>query len=75
MNPALDPVCLQSQVHIAYSTIVHIVLVKDIIETLIEVLQVEKDYRTPSLHANLDLIDVTANLERRIVFTNRTEHM
>ncbi len=64
MNPTLDPVCLQSQVHIAYSTIIHVVLVEDIIEALIEVLQIEKDDCPPCLHANLDLINVTANLRK-----------
>ncbi len=64
MNPTLDPVCLQSQVHIAYSTIIHVVLVEDIIEALIEVLQIEKDDCPPCFHANLDLINVTANLRK-----------
>ncbi len=64
MNPAFDPVCLQSKVHISYSTIVHVVLVKDIIETLI-VIQVEQDDSTTCLHADLDLVDITADLRSK----------
>ncbi len=69
MNPAFDPVCLQSKVHISYSTIVHVVLVKDIIETLI-VIQVEQDDSTTCLHADLDLVDITADLRKASVATH-----
>ncbi len=64
MNPAFDPVCLQSKVHISYFTIVHVVLVEDIIETLI-VIQVEQDDCTTCLHADLDLVDITADLRSK----------
>ena len=62
MHPALDSVCLQSKVHISHSTIVHVVLVEYIIQTLIKVLQIEQDYCTTCLHADFDLVDVTTNL-------------
>ena len=62
MYPALDSVCLQSKVHVPHSTIAHVVLVEYIIQTLIEVLQVEQDHCATCLHTDLDLINVTTNL-------------
>ena len=62
MDSAANPVCLQSQVHISAVAVVNVVLVEDIVETLVEVLQVEQNDCSPSFHANLDLIDVAANL-------------
>lgn len=41
---------------------IDVVLVKGVIQTLIEVSQVEEDHCTSCLHANLDLIDVLTNL-------------
>ena len=62
MDSAANPVCLQTQVHVSGVTIIDIILVQDIVETLIEILQVEQNDSSPSFHANLDLIDITANL-------------
>ena len=62
-----NPVCLKSQIHILATSIINVVLVQNIIQTLIKVLQVEKNNCTPSLHANLNLVDVAANLFQTIV--------
>ena len=62
MYPALDSVSLQPKVHISHSTMVHVVLVEHIIETLIKVFQVEQNHCATCLHADLDLVDVATNL-------------
>ncbi len=54
---------LKSQVHISAVGMIDVVLVKDIIETLIEVFQVEENNCASSLHADLDLVDVLAYLQ------------
>ena len=62
INLATHPVCLETQVHIFIVTKVYIVLVKNIVQTLIEVIQVEENNSASSFHANLDLVDVSTNL-------------
>ena len=62
MNSALDTMCLQSQINISSITRACVVLVQYIIQALIEVLQVEKDDCSASLHTDLDSIDVPTNL-------------
>ena len=65
VNPAFDPVCLQSKVYISYSTIVHVVLVEDIIEALV-VIQVEQNNCTACLHADFNLVCVTTDLHEHV---------
>ena len=59
-----NPMCLQSKIHILAVIKINVVLVEHIIQTLIKVLQVEKNNSTPSLHANLYLIDVSTHLQK-----------
>jgi hypothetical protein len=62
IHPASDSVCLKAQVHILAVSMVDIVLVQDIIQTLIEILQVEENNCTSCLHANLDLVNIPTDL-------------
>ena len=62
IHSASHTMCLESQVHVLAVSMVDVVLVEDIVQTLIEVLQVEEDNCTSSLHANLDLVDVPTDL-------------
>ena len=62
MNPAFDSMCLQSEIDISYTTVVHVVLVQYIIQALIEVLQVKKDDCSACLHTDLYLVDVSTDL-------------
>ena len=62
MYSATDTMCLKTKVHISVATIVDVVLVQHIIQAFVQVLQVEQDHCSSSFHANLDLIDVSANL-------------
>ena len=62
MHSTLDTVGLKSKVYISTVSIVHVVLVKYIIQALIEVFQVEEDHCSSSLHANLNLVDVSTDL-------------
>jgi hypothetical protein len=55
-------VSLKAQVHILAVSVVDIILVQHIVQTLIEILQVEENNCTSSFHANLDLVDIAANL-------------
>ena len=62
MHPALDSMCLQSEIDISYTTVVHVVLVQNIIQALIEVLQVKKDDCSACFHTYLYLVDVSTDL-------------
>ena len=62
MYSTTDTMGLKTKIHISIATIVDVVLVQHIIKALIKVLQVEQDHCSSSLHTNLDLIDVSANL-------------
>ena len=62
VHSASHAMCLESQVHILAVCMVDVVLIQDIVQTLIEVLQVEEDNCTSSLHANLDLVDIPTDL-------------
>ena len=62
MYSATDTMGLKTKVHVSVATIVDVVLVQHIIKALVQVLQVEQDHRSSSLHTNFDLIDVSANL-------------
>ena len=64
VHSASHAMCLESQVHVLAVSKVDVVLVQDIVQTLIEVLQVEEDNCTSSLHANLDLVDVSMDLSK-----------
>lgn len=55
--------CLKTKVDILSVSMTDVVLVENIVQALIQVLHVEDDSSTTSLHANLDLVDVVANLE------------
>jgi hypothetical protein len=66
IHPAPHSVCLKAQVHILAVSMVDIVLVQDIIQTLIEILQVEENNCTSCLHANLDLVDVPTDLQNAL---------
>ena len=62
MDPTMGTVGMQTKVDISLVTIVDVVLVEHIIQTLVEVLEVEQNYCPSSLHANLYLVDVFVNL-------------
>ena len=62
MYSALYSVCLKSKVNISVTTSMDIVLVKSIIQALIQVIQVQKNYSSTSLHANLDLVYISTHL-------------
>ena len=62
MHSAFDSMCLQSEINISDTTIVHVVLVQYIIQALIEVLQVKKDDCSACLHTDLYLVDVSTDL-------------
>ena len=66
VHSASHSVCLKSQVHILAVSMVDVILVQDIVQTLIEVLQVEEDNCTTSLHANLDLVDISTDLHSTV---------
>jgi hypothetical protein len=66
MHPAPHPVSLQTQINILATSIVDVVLIQDIVQALIKVLQVEEHDCAPSLHAYLDLVNVSANLDQKI---------
>ena len=68
--------CLESQVHILAVSMVDVILVEDVIQTLVEIFQVEENDSASSLHANLDLVDVTTNLMKRMdhYFQNIAHH-
>ena len=65
MNPALDSVGLQSKVDIPTPPNVDVVLVEHVIQTLIQVLQVEQDDCSPRLHADLDLVNIATYLKKK----------
>ena len=58
---------LQAQIHILGGTPHDVILVQQVIQAFIEVFQVQQNYSTPCLHADLDLIDVAANLYNMII--------
>ena len=81
VNTTLDFVCLKTKVYIAVTTMVNVILqreiimstllsyelsfshlIEHIIQTLIEVFQIEQNDRPPCLHTNLDLINVPTHL-------------
>ena len=62
MYSTTDSMSLKTKVHISVATIVDVVLVQHVIQAFIQVLQIEQDHCTSSFHANLDLIDVPADL-------------
>ena len=53
---------LKAQIYISVVSMIDVVLVEDIIETFIEVFKVEENNSSPCLHANLNLVNVSANL-------------
>ena len=65
MHPASHSVSLQTQIHILATSIISIILVQNIIQTLIKVLQVEKHDCASGLHTYLDLVNILANLQQR----------
>ena len=62
VHSAFHSVGLKSKIHISVFPTVHVVLVEHVIQALVEVLEVEKDHCSSSLHANLNLVDVSTNL-------------
>ena len=76
IHPAAHSVCLESQVHILAVSMVDVILVEDVIQTLVEVFQVKENDSTSSLHANLDLVNVATNLIERMdyYFQNIAHH-
>ena len=58
---------LKAQIYISAISIIDVVLVEDIIETFIEVFKVEENNSSPCLHANLNLVNVSANLHSCII--------
>ena len=65
VHPAFGSVGLQSEVDIPTPPMVDVVLVEHVIQALIQVLQVEQDNRSPCLHTNLDLVNVSTHLKKR----------
>ena len=59
---AANSVGLKAQIYISAVTMIDVVLVEDIIETFIEVFKVEENNSSPCLHADLNLVNVSANL-------------
>ena len=62
VHPASDSVSLKTQIHILGVSSNNVILVEDIIQALIEVFQVEEDHSASSLHAYLDLVDISTHL-------------
>lgn len=62
MHSAFHPVGLKSKVNVSVLSIMHVVLVEHVIQALIKVLKVKQDHCSPSLHANLYLINVSTHL-------------
>ena len=58
---------LKAQIYISVVSMIDVVLVEDIIETFIEVFKVEENNSSPCLHANLNLVNVSANLHSCII--------
>ncbi len=53
---------LESEIHVSTISIPDIVLVQHIVETLIQVFQVEENHCSPCLHADLDLVNIPTHL-------------
>ncbi len=62
VHSALYSMGLKSKVNISAISIVHVVLVQHIVQTLVEVFKVEQDHCSSSLHANLDLVNISTHL-------------
>ena len=62
MHSAFHSVGLKSKVNVSVLSITHVILVEHIVQALIEVLEVEQDHCSSSLHANLYLVNVSAHL-------------
>ncbi len=62
MDSTTDTVSLQTKVNVSVATVVDVVLVQHIVQALVEVFKVEQDHCSSCLHANLDLVDISANL-------------
>jgi len=67
VHPTLDPVCPKTEIHIFVPAHVGIVLVEHIVETLIESIQVAEHHLLARLHADLDSVDVGADLRVLLV--------
>ena len=73
MHSALHSMCLQSEINISDTSMIHVVLVQYIIQALIEVLQVKKDDRPACLHAYFDLVDVSTDLNTKTTNNDQTK--
>ena len=62
MDSATDTVSLKTKIYVSVASIVDVVLVEHVVQALIQVIQVEQDHCSASLHTNLDLVDVPTNL-------------
>ena len=62
MDSTADTVGLQTKIDISDATTVDVILVQYIVQTFVKIVQIEQDSSSPGLHANLNLIDVSANL-------------
>ena len=62
MNSALHSMGLKPQINVSIVPIMHVVLVQYIVEAFIEVFKVKENNSSSGFHANLDLIDVSADL-------------
>ena len=58
---------LKTEVDIHSVGVGNIVLVQNIVQTLVQVFQIEQNDCAASLHADLDLVDVTTHLGRERV--------
>ena len=75
MYSTTDTMGLKTKVHISVATIVDVVLVQHVIQAFVQVLQVEQDHCSSSLHANLDLVDVSTNLQIKQTATGKSLYM
>jgi len=64
VDRTLDPVRSQTKVHVSFSPEPHIILVESVVQTLIQVLQVQQYHGFSGLHAHFDLVDVATHLNR-----------
>ena len=62
MNATFHSMCLKPKINISIVSIMHVVLVQYIVEAFIEVFKVKENHTSSCLHANFDLVDVSADL-------------
>lgn len=71
VNPTLNTVCLKTKINISAVPIMHVVLVQHIIETFVKIFKIKKYHCSSSLHTNLDLVNISADLIKHINLKQR----